>query len=197
MSITSPLSLLYFHSFIHVEYAVKSISHLHLHLCPCRLFLCLCRCLCLTIDIDINFPQIITITQQNIFLTREGGSGVNSTSNAATTSPHPSPPQPSSHSHTRDNKSQLGSCLQRLQQLEGEKLLLVAAQHMDLIQLHYPAFAPHMGAVGGGGGGDAASASAAATHRAYNTKKKLECEEKIREEMENIMSEKCDLLDIS
>jgi hypothetical protein len=33
-----------------------------------------------------------------------------------------------------------------------------------------------------------------ATNSAYNSKKKMECEEFIRVEMENIMSEKCDLM---
>lgn len=143
---------------------------------------------------------------QNIFLTREeegkGGDGGDTSTTSASAS--------TSASSSSSSSSCVGACLRRLQKLEGEKLLLVAAQHMDLIQLHYPAFAPHMGAgavgAAGGragkaslsGGEDSVSATttaaAAKANSEYNTKKKLECEEKIREEMENIMSEKCDLM---
>lgn len=81
----------------------------------------------------------------------------------------------------------MGSSIRRLQKCEGEKLLIVAAQHMDIIRHRYPAFAPHMG------GGEEEQGSFE-TNSAYNKQKQLACEEQIREEMENIISEKCDLV---
>lgn len=74
--------------------------------------------------------------------------------------------------------------------------MVVAAQHMDQIREHYPEFAPHM--VGGGtSGGDGKAVSMAdniAANTEYNSKKRLECERLITEEMENIISEKCELI---
>mmetsp|Transcript_28731 Transcript_28731/g.48473 ORF Transcript_28731/g.48473 Transcript_28731/m.48473 type:complete len:239 (-) Transcript_28731:68-784(-) len=93
---------------------------------------------------------------------------------------------------------EIGACIKRLQKHEGEKLMVVAAQHMDLIREHYPEFAPHM--VGGGGGaagGDGKAISMAeniAANIEYNAKKRLESERRISDEMENIISEKCELV---
>jgi hypothetical protein len=128
---------------------------------------------CVGAEITARFQIIskIIIIVQNILLTRPGVSAV------------------------------VGACIKRLQKHEGEKLMVVAAQHMDIIREHYPAFAPHMGACTNGSDSDSGGGSSAvmvaegnATNSAYNSKKKMECEEFIRVEMENIMSEKCDLM---
>ena len=86
----------------------------------------------------------------------------------------------------RPSTAVIGASIRRLQKHEGSKLVIVAAQHMDLIIEKYPAFAPHMGKGSVGG--------RLITNKEYNAQKKEQCENGIREEMENIMSEKCDLV---
>ena len=86
----------------------------------------------------------------------------------------------------RSEGKRAGLSIQRLQKHESEKLVLVAALHMDKIRERFPAFTPHLS--GGGLTLDAQS------HKEYIAEKKRACEDRVREEMENVISEKCDLI---
>ena len=77
-----------------------------------------------------------------------------------------------------------------MQKHEGDKLLHVAAHHLDVIRAHYPQFAVHMG------GTSQKAENCSNSELSYNEKKKRECEENIREEMDNIMTEKYELMAI-
>ena len=72
--------------------------------------------------------------------------------------------------------------IQKLQQLESNKLVLTAAQHLDCIRSQYPELAVHMGLE-------------SQTDSSYNSQKISECEEKIRNILENLQSLKCDFLE--
>jgi hypothetical protein len=72
--------------------------------------------------------------------------------------------------------------IQKLQQLESNKLVLTAAQHLDCIRSRFPELAVHMGLE-------------SQTDSPYNGQKISECEENIRNILENLQSLKCDLLE--
>ena len=87
---------------------------------------------------------------------------------------------------SRKDSAAIGASVQRLQQQESEKLVIVAAEHMELIKQQYPAFVKHMG-------GEKNDVDL--SHLSYTNKKRLECENRISEEITNLMSEKCDLVE--
>jgi hypothetical protein len=68
-----------------------------------------------------------------------------------------------------------------VQQVESNKLVLTAARHLDRIRSRFPELAVHMGLTSN-------------TNDSYNDDKIAECEENIRNLLENIQSLKCDLL---
>mmetsp|Transcript_21517 Transcript_21517/g.31256 ORF Transcript_21517/g.31256 Transcript_21517/m.31256 type:complete len:196 (+) Transcript_21517:63-650(+) len=76
----------------------------------------------------------------------------------------------------------LARCIADVQRCESQKLVLVAAKHLDLIRDHNPALADHIGV------------PMTQADSTYATGKILECESRVRSLIEDIQCEKCDLL---
>ncbi len=72
--------------------------------------------------------------------------------------------------------------IQLIQKFESEKLVLVAAKHLDLIRQNFPALSSHIGLTG-------------STDGKYNDQKIAERIDQIQNSLENIQSIKCDLMD--
>ncbi len=72
--------------------------------------------------------------------------------------------------------------IQLIQKSESEKLVLVAAKHLDVIRQNLPALSTHMGLTG-------------STDGKYTDQKVAELIDQIQNSLENIQSIKCDLLD--
>jgi ERCC4-type nuclease len=78
----------------------------------------------------------------------------------------------------------LSQLIQRVQKIEGEKLVLVAARHLDLIRGRFPALATQMGLP-----------ILRTDDPTYISTKIHQCEHNISELMEEIQSEKLELLE--
>lgn len=83
---------------------------------------------------------------------------------------------------SRNDGHGIGNEISKIQQLESNKLILTAAKHLDSIRERFPELSAHMGLT-------------SQTESSYNSQKILECEENIRNVLENIQSMKCDLLE--
>jgi hypothetical protein len=81
------------------------------------------------------------------------------------------------------NRTAISRYITEIQSTESEKIVLVAAKHMDLIVANFPALEGHMGITRPSGGSD------------YNIDKIRQCEAKIAKVLENIQIEKCDELE--
>lgn len=83
---------------------------------------------------------------------------------------------------TRDTKDIVDS-INDIQLLEKEKLLLVAAQHLDKMHLSIPSLGANMGNL---------SLTTTETNSKYAIDKMRQLEQKISESLENFQSLKCD-----
>lgn len=78
------------------------------------------------------------------------------------------------------NESKLSNSIKSIQEFEGQKLVLVAAMHLDAIQTKYPNLKPHI------------SGEETSTDSSYNRTKVSQLEERICELLEEIIAERND-----
>lgn len=84
---------------------------------------------------------------------------------------------------TRSNISNIHEEIIKLQNYEKEKLVLIAAQHLDTIRVRYPMLATHIGL------------PSQPQDNSYTLNKIRQCEENINNILENIQGLKCDLIE--
>lgn len=77
--------------------------------------------------------------------------------------------------------------INQIQLLEKEKLLLIAAQHLDVMYKKFPSIAPNMGSN--------MTLSSTAVNAIYSSDKIIEIQVKISDILEEFQSLKCDYLE--